>query len=120
MAEQFTLLRRDITESMVTPGFLKNPNLSLTLRNLSTASINQIYYYLLDAIVTTPLTESDCIKISKDIEEVFDELNMILEPKDVLYIWLHIGDLSEKWIKLAVDREEYEVAANLKKVMLPE
>jgi hypothetical protein len=58
-----------------------------------------------------------CDLISREIMDISDDLSKILDGKNMLMIWLFIGEVIEGWIERAISLDCFESAENLKRIL---
>jgi hypothetical protein len=49
--------------------------------------------------------------------DISDDLSKILDGKNMLMIWLFIGEVIEGWIERAISLDCFESAENLKRIL---
>lgn len=109
------LLRSKIAETIILPNFLHEYNHELKDEIIACSwEMLDIYY---KGVRDQLITNSTIKRLCRKIDQCSYNLLQITPPYLHLQIWLWIGETIEKWIEFAVTDEQYEVAANLKKLM---
>lgn len=116
--QDFAVFKKAVLKSVERPEFLKDSQIDLpTAKNLAWNAAFNILCLFSDGISETNLTKQKIRLISKQIEDITNQLDQFLDDKQLLYVWVFIGTEIESWIELCADREFYESSANLKKIL---
>lgn len=107
-------LNERIASTIEIPGFLKS-------NKVNTDIVIDVTYAILDAYfncVSNDLkSDMDLLKLGLIIDKLSSDLSELANPQTNLQCWLWIGEIVTKWIDIAVDEEEFETAANLRKLL---
>lgn len=110
-------LKRLISDTVFVPQHLRDWTQASTIKDTSYHIVFEILnvYYM---GVTSDLLDNKKVKrLCRKIDRYNHELSELSPPHINLQNWLWIGDTIEKWIDFAVMNEEFEVAANLRKLL---
>lgn len=101
------------------PKFLldEEPTDLPTPRNLAFNGAYNILCLFSDGISKSNLAKAKINLIAKQIENITNEMDIFLDSKQLLLVWSYVGNEIDIWIELAIEREYFETAANLKKIM---
>lgn len=58
-----------------------------------------------------------CDLISDEIMLISEDISKLVDSKEILLIWLFIGNMIEEWIDRAVELDCFESAENLKRIL---
>jgi hypothetical protein len=108
-------LKDGIAKTILVPHFLYewNDQYKDELVNL-TFQILDLYYR---GVNSDLLTNVQVKRICRKIDRLSAE-SITISPSHIhLQCWLWIGEMIEEWIQLAIFEEEFEVAANLRKLL---
>jgi hypothetical protein len=106
-------LQEEIAETIFIPK---------SLTNLITSECTDEIWILLNIIYTSSvhsdlLSDREIFKVQLEIDEQSEVIRSICKPAEFFMIWIWITKTVEKWISSAVKLDEFESAANLKKVL---
>jgi hypothetical protein len=107
-------LQEEIAETISLP-------LQFFLHDFTSEYTDEIWI-LLNIIYTSSvhsdlLSDRDVLKVQLEIDEQSQVIRSICKPAEFFMIWVWITKTIEKWISSAVKLDEFESAANLKKVL---
>lgn len=111
------IFRQTIKKTIKRPDFLSDPNNSFSTKSLTWTLTYSILTLFNDVIGNEIVSNPKLNYISKLIMDSSEELSKFIDDKELLYIWLFIGELVDEWIELAEEQEQYESCANLKNLM---
>ena len=105
-------LQNEIADTIIIPYHLKH---------LDTDCQDQIWI-LLNVIYTQCicdefLSEREVLIAQLEVDEQSYDIKELCSPEDFFLIWQWIGKTCSKWLKSAVEHQEFESATNLKKVL---
>lgn len=110
-------LRRKIAKSIKQPKFLIDPSSTLSTKNLTWNVVHNILYQFLDGVQPVVLSKSRVKFTCNEVAKLSDDLEAVISDKDLVYVWLYMGELVEEWIEWSVELDEFECAENLKKIL---
>lgn len=115
--KSLTKVRRFVVNSVKQPQFLLDPTSTLTTKSLAWNGVYNILYLMLDGCTCRLIRKHEIDAIEIEVDRINADLRALVDDKQMLMIWIWIGELVEGWIKFAIENEEYEIAANLKKIL---
>jgi hypothetical protein len=106
-------LQEEIAETIFLPK---------SLTNLITSECQDEIWILLNIIYTASvdsdlLSDRNVLKVQLEIDEQSEVIRYLCNPAEFFMIWVWTTKTVEKWISSAVKLDEFESAANLKKVL---
>ncbi len=117
MKSKESTFKQTIKRTIKRPDFLSDPNNSFSTKSLTWTLTYGILIHFNDVVVNEVVSNSKLNYISKLIMDSSEELSKFIDDKQLLYIWLFIGELIDDWIEMAEDEEQYEACANLKNLL---
>lgn len=117
VTKDFLIFKKAIIASIERPEFLQDDTELPTEKNLAYNGAYNILLLFSDGLSNKNLTKAKIRLIAKQIENVTNELDTFLDSRQLLLTWSFIGSEIDSWIELSLDKEYYESAANLKKIM---
>lgn len=113
--KKITFLRRESIKDINQPVFidLLEPTISRTTWSLTYNMLVGFTEGLQPAIIP----QWRCDLISREIMDISDDLSKILDGKNMLMVWLFIGEIIEGWIERAISLDCFESAENLKRIL---
>ncbi len=117
MKSKDQIFRQVIKKTIKRPDFLNDPNNSFSTKSLTWTLTYNILILFNDVVVQDVVSNPRLNYISRLIMDSSEELTKFIDDKELLYIWLFIGELVDEWIEIAEEQEQYEVCANLKNLM---
>lgn len=108
-------LRKEIADTIKMPIFL------IDLKSEHRDEIVGISYKILDyhykGVQDEFLNDKELNRILRRVESLSIRLREITDGNINLLSWIWINDVVTKWINLAINYEQYEVATNLRKII---
>jgi hypothetical protein len=113
--KKMNILRKDCVSSIQQPNFIDNldPILARTAWSLT---YNMVINFT-EGLQKSVIPQWRCDLISREIMDISDDLSKILDGKNMLMIWLFIGEIVEGWIERAISLDCFESAENLKRIL---
>jgi hypothetical protein len=113
--KKMNILRKDCVSSIQQPNFIDNldPILARTAWSLT---YNMVINFT-EGLQKSVIPQWRCDLISREIMDISDDLSKILDGKNMLMIWLFIGEVIEGWIERAISLDCFESAENLKRIL---
>lgn len=110
-------LRKEILSEIKRPDFLSSIINSMTINDLAWNHCYLILFAGLDCVSKKVLSDRQIDAIVSEIDECSNDLEQTVDSKTLLYCWVWLHGQMIAWFDRAVELEEYETAANLKKVI---
>lgn len=110
-------LRSFAVKTIKQPNFLMDPNSPLSVKNLIWNRVHNILYEYTVGLSEILLSNSRIKQTCEEIQKLNDDMANSVSDEDMMYIWLFLGETVESWIEKAIELEEYETSANLKKLL---
>lgn len=106
-------LQEEIAETIFLPK---------SLTNLITSECQDEIWILLNIIYVSCvdvelLSDRKIVKVQLEVDDQSEVIRYLCKPAEFFMIWIWITKTVEKWISSAVKLDEFESAANLKKVL---
>ena len=113
--DKITLLRLESIDDIQRPFFIDclDPLISKTAWSLT---YNMLLNFS-EGLQLTIIPQWRCDLISREVMDISDDLSKILDGKNMLMVWLFIGEIVEGWIERAVSLDCFESAENLKRIL---
>jgi hypothetical protein len=110
-------LKGKIAETIYVPDYLRKWKCDNEIKDLATTILFEMLDCYFNGVqfgfISNRRVKSLCYKIDK----LSYDFSQVSDPDIYLQNWLFIGTTVELWIEFAVDLEEFEVAANLRKLL---
>jgi hypothetical protein len=113
-------LKAKINKTVSTPEFLRQWQGPVDIKTRLAEIVFEILTEYWSGVDTRVLDNREIKNICFEIDELTYEINEIATPQINLQCWLFIGQTIEDWIDFALADEEFETAANLKKILKSE
>jgi hypothetical protein len=110
-------LRSFAVKSIKQPEFLMDPNSPISVKNLVWNRVHNILYEYTIGLSEILLTNSRIKQTCEEVQRINDDMANTISENDMMYIWLWLGETVESWIEKAIELEEYESSANLKRLL---
>ena len=110
-------LRDKIADTIFIPKYLKDWKWPLNKKDKAYDLIFEILDVYFTAVTPEFMTERRVKWTCLKIDRLAVELSEVSEAEIYLQDWFFIGQTIEKWLAFAIEEEEFEVAANLRKLM---
>lgn len=110
-------LRSFAVKTIKQPQFLMDPNSPLSVKNLIWNRVHNILYEYTIGLSEILLSNSRVRQTCEEVQRLNDDMANSVSDEDMMYIWLFLGETVESWIDKAIELEEYETSANLKKLL---
>lgn len=118
MSKPITILRKQIMDTIKRPDFLEKSNSSgISVNDIAWNNSYEILYRMLDCVRSCVLSQKAIDDILISIGESSYELDNILNGKQQLYTWIWIHGMIGAWLDMALELDQFETAANLKKII---
>jgi len=110
-------LKKKIYKTIYMPDFLRAWKCDTESKDIATAITFEILACYYKAIQPQLMTMIRVRNLCKKIDDLSYDFSQISNSDIYLQNWLFIGQTVESWLEYAVEEEEYEVAANLRKLL---
>lgn len=111
-----SIFKKEVMLTIIRPDFLNNTN-SFSTEELSWRHTFNVLHLFLDGVGPRVLSDAKIKYICDFVNAEIEELSKVVDSKQLLMCWLHIGELVEDWVQMALELEEYESASNLMKIL---
>lgn len=110
-------LKFRIAETIFLPDYLINWNERQEVKDFIYSTVFEILNIYYSGVKSELLSERLVKRYCRRIDKLNDEAYEYMTPNINLQNWLWIGSTIESWIDFSLELEEYEAAANLRKLL---
>ena len=110
-------LKSRISHTIYVPDYLRKWNADNEIKDLATTILFEMLDCYFNGVQVGFISNRRVKSLCYKIDNLSYDFSRVSDPDIYLQNWLFIGTTVELWIEFAVDLEEFEVAANLRKLL---
>jgi len=110
-------LKRKIAETIYVPDYLRKWKSDVDIKDEVTTILFEILDCYFNGVVKEFISNRKVKILCFKIDTYSYDFSQLTDGEIYLQNWLFIGQTIELWIQFAIESEEFEVAANLRKLL---